>query len=99
MLILGECDLVAKPNDDWVTWFFVVGDWGGLSVSPFDTPYEVGVADAMSKLGVTLNTSFQLELGDNFYYDSVQNVNDPRFQVKFCLFLLKEYLNVLFYIH
>jgi len=79
----GKYDLIAKQNDDGITRFFVVGDWGGLPVSPYDTPSEVAVADAMGKLGVQLNTTFQLALGDNFYYDGVKTVNDPRFQTTF----------------
>jgi tartrate-resistant acid phosphatase type 5 len=75
--------MVAKVNADGTLRFFIVGDWGGLPVSPYDTPSEVAVADAMGKLGVKLNTSFQLALGDNFYYDGVKSVNDSRFQVKF----------------
>ncbi len=62
---------------------------GGLPVALYDTPCEVGVVDAMGKLGVTLNTTFQLGLGDNFYYNGVQNVNDPRFQVNLFIFLDK----------
>jgi tartrate-resistant acid phosphatase type 5 len=81
--ILGQYDLVAKQDANGTSRFFVVGDWGGLPVSPFDTPSEVAVANAMGKLGVTLNTSFQLALGDNFYYDGVKTVDDPRFQVQF----------------
>jgi hypothetical protein len=77
--------LTAKVNDDGTTRFFIVGDWGGLPVAPFDTPSEVAVADAMGKLGVKLNTTFQLALGDNFYYDGVKTVDDPRFQVQFFL--------------
>ncbi len=84
--VLGRYDLVAKENDDGTKRFFVVGDWGGLPVSPYDTPSEVAVADAMGKLGVKLNTTFQLALGDNFYYEGVRNVNDPRFQVQFLFF-------------
>jgi tartrate-resistant acid phosphatase type 5 len=75
--------LVAKANDDGITRFFVVGDWGGLPVTPFDTPSEVAVADAMGRMGVKLNTTFQLALGDNFYYNGVKTVNDSRFQVQF----------------
>jgi len=80
--ISGQYDLVAKQNDDGTIRFFVVGDWGGLPVSPFDTPSEVAVADAMGKMGVKLNTTFQLALGDNFYYEGVKTVNDSRFQVE-----------------
>ncbi len=74
--------MAAKVSDDGITRFFVVGDWGGLPVTPFDTPSEVAVADAMGKMGVQLNTSFQLALGDNFYYNGVKAVDDPRFQVQ-----------------
>jgi hypothetical protein len=77
---------VAKENDDGTKRFFVVGDWGGLPVSPYDTPSEVAVADAMGKLGVTLNTTFQLALGDNFYFDGVKSVTDSRFLVKYSFF-------------
>jgi tartrate-resistant acid phosphatase type 5 len=83
--------LVAKVNDDGTTRFFVVGDWGGLPTSPYDTPSEVTVAAAMGQLGVKLNTSFQLALGDNFYYDGVKSATDPRFEVQFFLEKLFEY--------
>jgi tartrate-resistant acid phosphatase type 5 len=73
---------VGKETDDGTIRFFVVGDWGGLPSSPFDTPSEVAVAGAMGTLGVKLNTTFQLALGDNFYYDGVKAVNDSRFQVR-----------------
>jgi len=87
--ISGQYDLVAKQNDDGTIRFFVVGDWGGLPVSPFDTPSEVAVADAMGKMGVKLNTTFQLALGDNFYYEGVKTVNDSRFQVEAFFFFAK----------
>jgi tartrate-resistant acid phosphatase type 5 len=73
--------LVAKVNDDGTTRFLVVGDWGGLPVSPYDTPSEVAVAAAMGALGAKLNTTMQLALGDNFYYDGVKSTADPRFEV------------------
>jgi hypothetical protein len=85
VIVLGRYDLVAKVNDDGTTRFFVVGDWGGLTTSPYDTPSEVAVAAAMGQLGVKLNTSFQLALGDNFYYDGVKSPTDPRFEVQFFL--------------
>jgi len=51
-----------------------------------------GIAAAMGNLGKTLNTSFQLALGDNFYFDGVQSVTDPRFQVRFIFFIEKYHL-------
>ncbi len=50
---------------------------------PYETPAEVSIAKAMGKIGVQLNTSFQLALGDNFYFDGVQSPTDSRFQVKY----------------
>ena len=41
----------------------------------------------MGAVGKKLNTSFQLALGDNFYFDGVQSVTDPRFQVRFIFYL------------
>jgi hypothetical protein len=46
----------------------------------------VAVAGAMGKLGVALNTTFQLALGDNFYFDGVKSVTDSRFLVKYSFF-------------
>ncbi len=90
--------MVAKPNDDGITRFFIVGDWGGSQVSPFTTRSEVAVANAMGKLGLTLGTTFQLALGDNFYNKGVKSVNDPRFQVKFfSLQKMSKHLNFCFY--
>ena len=78
---VGEYDLSAKQTDDGIARFFAVGDWGGLPFTPYETPSEVAVAKAMGKLGVQLNTSFQLALGDNFYFEGVKSPNDPRFDV------------------
>lgn len=35
----------------------------------------------MAKLAKEHNTSFQLSLGDNFYFHGVENENDTRFRV------------------
>jgi hypothetical protein len=82
-ILIGRYDVSGNKNDDGNTRFFVLGDWGGLPFEPYKTPSEIAVAAAMGKLGKKLNTSFQLALGDNFYFDGVQSVNDPRFKVSF----------------
>ncbi|CAF1471658.1 unnamed protein product [Adineta steineri] len=82
-IFLGRYDLSAKNSADDITRFFVVGDWGGLPFLPYETPSENAVAKAMGKLGTELNTSFQLALGDNFYFDGVRSANDPRFEHTF----------------
>lgn len=86
LFFLGRYDLLARVTDDGTSRFFIVGDWGGLPTSPYDTPSEVAVAGAMGEMGTKLNTTFQLALGDNFYFDGVTSVTDPRFQVLFDFF-------------
>ena len=84
-IISGPYDLSVNANSDGTTRFFVVGDWGGLPFLPYETPSEVAVAKAMGKMGQALNTSFQLALGDNFYFEGVQSPDDARFQVNAAL--------------
>lgn len=90
-MFLDRYDLLEKENNDGITRFFVIGDWGGLPFLPYETPSESAVAKAMGKVGVQLNTTFQLALGDNFYFDGVKSPNDARFEVSsfsithFCL--------------
>ncbi|UJR16222.1 hypothetical protein I4U23_003132 [Adineta vaga] len=80
----GRYDLVVdKNNNDGITRFFVVADWGGLPFRPYETPAEIAIAKAMGILGQKLNTSFQLALGDNFYFDGVKSANDSRFEHTF----------------
>ena len=61
--------------------FVVIGDWGGLPAFPYRTPIEVAVAGRMGDIADSLDAQFILALGDNFYFDGVKHVDDPRFQV------------------
>ncbi|CAF5167367.1 unnamed protein product, partial [Rotaria magnacalcarata] len=79
----GRHDVLASNANDGNTRFFIIGDWGGLPFVPYTTPSEIAVANAMGRLGTKLNTSFQLALGDNFYFSGVESVNDPRFEHTF----------------
>lgn len=47
----------------------------------YDTKVEVAVAKQMAKVTERLKTSFNLALGDNFYFDGVTDVDDVRFKV------------------
>ena len=47
------------------------------------TPILSYTASLMSKLGPSRNTHFQFALGDNFYFDGVKSVDDPRFKTSF----------------
>ena len=59
----------------------MLGDWGGLPVFPYNTPIETAVGRQMAAVTESYQTSFNLALGDNFYFDGVKNVEDRRFFV------------------
>lgn len=42
---------------------------------------EKKVAEEIGKVATMYNTSFNLGIGDNFYFDGVKNEHDKRFQV------------------
>ena len=61
--------------------FIVMGDWGGLPDFPYRTPVEKAVGGEMGKIADYLDIQFVLALGDNFYFDGIKDVDDPRFKV------------------
>jgi len=60
--------------------FMVLGDWGGLPEFPYRTPIESAIAGAMGRVAKDLDAQFIMALGDNFYFDGVKDVHDPRFK-------------------
>ena len=63
--------------------FLVIGDMGGLPFFPYTTRVEVGTAHEMAKIASQYNPQFIVEIGDNFYYSGVTDVNDRRFFVRY----------------
>lgn len=51
-----------------------MGDWG----SPENIPQEIILASTMNKVADQFNTSFVIAVGDNFYDDGVNSVDDPK---------------------
>lgn len=76
--------VVAGGGPEGAVQFLAVGDWGGVPDPPFATPREVATAAAMGRAATDLGADFVLALGDNFYYEGVQDEWDPRFQVWPC---------------
>lgn len=62
--------------------FLVIGDMGGLPTYPYVTSVELGTSEEMATIADKYGVSFIMELGDNFYYDGVKTVDDPRFKVR-----------------
>ncbi|XP_031558063.1 tartrate-resistant acid phosphatase type 5-like [Actinia tenebrosa] len=78
-----EVSCLPERNEDTRLSFFAVGDFGGTDLFPFYTYTQKRVAQTMGKLADLGNISMILGLGDNFYYDGVQTVDDPRFKTTF----------------
>ncbi|RMZ94626.1 tartrate-resistant acid phosphatase type 5-like isoform X1, partial [Brachionus plicatilis] len=85
-----NCRLTFKSNEsltiemnDTSANFFMIADQGGIPDPPYYTHILSHVSMLMAKLAKKHNTQFQFAMGDNFYFDGVQNVDDPRFQDSF----------------
>ncbi|XP_056426414.1 tartrate-resistant acid phosphatase type 5 [Hyla sarda] len=63
--------------------FAVIGDWGGLPLPPYYTKQETLVAAELANTVSKWGADFIVSVGDNFYYDGVQDVEDYRFQKTF----------------
>ncbi|XP_065669771.1 tartrate-resistant acid phosphatase type 5 isoform X2 [Hydra vulgaris] len=63
--------------------FLVLGDWGGLPTAPFSTDIENGTSKQMSIIADKYKVDFVVALGDNFYFDGIENEHDPRFEQTF----------------
>ncbi|XP_053572015.1 tartrate-resistant acid phosphatase type 5 [Bombina bombina] len=79
--------------------FIALGDWGGLPLPPYYTQQLLKVAKEMGTTVDKLGANFILALGDNFYYEGVQDVNDPRFKTTFeSVFAAESLRNIPWYI-
>jgi tartrate-resistant acid phosphatase type 5 len=71
---LGKAALADSPDFAFV----VLGDWGRDGVST-----QRKVAEQMGKAAAASSSKFVLAVGDNFYEDGVQSVDDPHFHASF----------------
>lgn len=74
---------VVFLSDDDIVKMIVMGDWGGLPVWPYYSPFEKVTANRIIKVANEEKSQILLALGDNFYYNGVVDENDPRFQVQY----------------
>ncbi|KAG8441389.1 hypothetical protein GDO86_006939 [Hymenochirus boettgeri] len=73
--------IFSAPTAEDSLRFVALGDWGGLPLPPYTTRQQEMVAEEIGKTVAKLGANFILSLGDNFYYDGVTDVTDPRFKV------------------
>ncbi|XP_077326456.1 tartrate-resistant acid phosphatase type 5 isoform X2 [Lithobates pipiens] len=79
--------------------FAVIGDWGGLPLPPYHTKQETYVAAELGKTVANWGADFILSVGDNFYYEGVKDVTDPRFKSTFeSVFAAESLRNIPWYI-
>ena len=70
--------MLIKPTTSSIG-FLVIGDWGGKPDAPYYTEAQVKAAAGMSKVATDIHANFVLALGDNFYYDGVDESDSHRF--------------------
>ena len=82
-LAVVSADKASAKKEEKLTFFFY-GDWGSnvnASLSESGIPYEESkVANAVSQKAAEVHPSFFVMLGDNFYNNGVQSINDPLWQ-------------------
>ncbi|GFO04675.1 tartrate-resistant acid phosphatase type 5 [Plakobranchus ocellatus] len=61
----------------------IIGDMGGLNIEPYSTYFERCTAKEMGLLADRYAPQYVFELGDNFYFNGVKDVTDPRFKQTF----------------
>ena len=81
-ICLAACCSAAQ-GENGVLKFMMVGDWGGQSKKPYYTESEGRIADQMGKTAADIDANFTIALGDNFYDDGVEDVDDKRFKETF----------------
>jgi len=77
--------------------FLTIGDWGGVGLDDYHATDEIAVAKQMGITATTLNISWVINVGDNFYYVGVTNTTDPQWQEDFELVFTQPSLMVKWY--
>ena len=56
--------------------FLVIGDWGGIPIWPYTTPYETAVSRGMGKIAQQLGTQFTVALGRKYGFYYLEDIVD-----------------------
>lgn len=65
------------------TSFVTLGDWGGAALGDYHKTDEIAVAKTLGASAETLGAQFLVNVGDNFYYYGVTDVDDPQWKTTF----------------
>ncbi|XP_055497435.1 tartrate-resistant acid phosphatase type 5b [Leucoraja erinacea] len=89
----------SYPQKDNSIRFIAFGDGGGLPYPPYTTNIQKATANEMGRVAQESGADFVLNVGDNFYYRGVNNVNDLRFKETFeNVFTAPSIVNIPWYI-
>ncbi|MEO6001593.1 MAG: tartrate-resistant acid phosphatase type 5 family protein [Opitutus sp.] len=75
---LALCAFVHASEADVGVSFIAMGDWGREGKD-----HQTEVAQQMAVTGAAIDSQFVLALGDNFYDNGVQSVDDPQWKTSF----------------
>ena len=78
----GEClhDPCVLPAESSLR-FALLGDTGGLPIYPYYSRAQTKVAEALQTVRDAKRIQFNVNVGDNFYFNGVDDENDKRFDV------------------
>ncbi|GFO04672.1 tartrate-resistant acid phosphatase type 5 [Plakobranchus ocellatus] len=82
-VIFVACHLLPGAESMYSLRLFIIGDMGGIDYMPYSTYIERSTAIEMGKMANLYAPQAIIELGDNFYYNGVENVHDSRFSETF----------------
>jgi len=63
--------------------FLTLGDWGCIDLHDSHAPNQIAVAKQLAVVAAARNSSFIINVGDNFYYIGVESVTDPQWNDDF----------------
>lgn len=63
--------------------FTVLGDFGGFPKPFYTTPIQINAASLLAEVSESRKSSFNLGIGDNFYFWGVKDTSDIRFKKSF----------------
>lgn len=72
------CEKFRNNSADFLS-FSAFADWGGSNQAPYVNPWAIQIARSINRYSHKCDSKFLMLVGDNFYSQGVENVEDSRF--------------------